>query len=152
MLQTINKQIKNNMATNISTIKINASRQKVWDTITKAELVKLWQYGSDLLTSWEIGSDIKFRTEWDGKVFEQWGKVLEVRPNELVKYSLFAPGPDLEDKPENYFLMSYVLTQQDGQTQLEIIQEDNRPNAVQEKPQGEENPVLKSLKLLAESD
>jgi len=140
------------MATNISTIKINASRQKVWDTITKAELVKLWQYGSDLLTSWEIGSDIKFRTEWDGKVFEQWGKVLEVRPNELVKYSLFAPGPDLEDKPENYFLMSYVLTQQDGQTQLEIIQEDNRPNAVQEKPQGEENPVLKSLKLLAESD
>jgi len=152
MPQAINKQIKNNMATNISTIKINASRQKVWDTITKAELVKLWQYGSDLLTSWEIGSDIKFRTEWDGKVFEQWGKVLEVRPNELVKYSLFAPGPDLEDKPENYFLMSYVLTQQDGQTQLEIIQEDNRPNAVQEKPQGEENPVLKSLKLLAESD
>jgi uncharacterized protein YndB with AHSA1/START domain len=140
------------MATNISTIKINAPRQKVWDTITKAELVKLWQYGSDLLTSWEIGSDIKFRTEWDGKVFEQWGKVLEVRPNELVKYSLFAPRPDLEDKPENYFIMSYVLTQQDGQTQLEIIQEDNRPNAVQEEPQGEENPVLKSLKQLAESD
>ena len=140
------------MATNISTIKINASRQKVWDTITKAELVKLWQYGSDLLTNWEIGSEIKFRTEWDGKVFEQWGKVLEVRTNELVKYNLFAPGPDLEDKPENYFIMSYVLTQQDGQTQLEIIQEDSRPNAVQEKPQGEENPVLKSLKQLAESD
>jgi uncharacterized protein YndB with AHSA1/START domain len=78
------------MATNISTIKINATRQKVWDTITKAELVKLWQYGSDLVTNWEIGSDIKFRTEWDGKVFEQWGKVLEFRPNELVKYSLFA--------------------------------------------------------------
>jgi len=140
------------MATNISTIKINASRQKVWDTLTKPELVKLWQYGSDLLTSWEIGSDIKFRTEWDGKVFEQWGKVLEVRPNELVKYSLFAPRPDLEDKPENYFIMSYVLTQQDGQTKLEIIQEDNRPNSVQEEPQGEENPVLKSLKQLAETD
>ena len=140
------------MATNISTIKINASRQKVWDTITKAELVKLWQYGSDLLTSWEIGSDIKFRTEWDGKVFEQWGKVLEVRPNELVKYSLFAPTPDLEDKPENYFIMTYVLTQQDGQTKLEIIQEDSRPTAVQEERQGEENQVLKTLKELAETD
>jgi uncharacterized protein YndB with AHSA1/START domain len=140
------------MATNISTIKINASTKKVWDTITKPELVKLWQYGSDLFTTWKIGSDIKFRTEWEGKVFEQWGKVLEVRPNKLVKYSLFAPRPDLEDKPENYFIMSYVLTQQDGQTQLEIIQEDNRPNAIQEKPQGEENPVLKSLKQLAETD
>ncbi len=68
------------MATNISTIKINASTKKVWDTITKPELVKLWQYGSDLLTTWEIGSDIKFTTEWQDKIFEQWGKVLEVLP------------------------------------------------------------------------
>ncbi|MCW3109147.1 MAG: ATPase [Segetibacter sp.] len=140
------------MATNTSTIKINASKQKVWDTITKPELVKLWQYGSDLLTSWEIGSDIKFRTEWEDKVFEQWGKVLEISQNELVKYSLFAPRPDLEDKPENYFIMSYVLTNENGHTKLEIIQEDNRPNAVQEEPQDEENPVLKLLKQLAESD
>lgn len=139
------------MVINISTIKINASRQKVWDAITKAELVKLWQYGSDLLTSWEPGSDIKFRTAWEDKVFEQWGKVLEVRPTELVKYSLFAPRPGLEDKPENYFIMSYVLTEEGGQTKLEILQEDNRPNAVQEAPQGEENPVLQSLKQVAES-
>ncbi len=140
------------MATNISTIIINASTEKVWDTITKPEIVKLWQYGSDLLTTWEIKSDIKFRTEWEDKVFEQWGKVLEFRPNELVKYSLFAPGPDLEDKPENYFIMSYVLTNENGQTKLEIIQEDNRPNAVQEEPQGDENPVLMSLKHLAETN
>ena len=140
------------MAKNISTIRINASKQKVWDTITKAELVKLWQYGSDLLTTWEPGSVIKFRTEWDGKVFEQWGKVLEVKPIEKIKYSLFAPRPGLDDKPENYFIMSYILTEENGKTKLEIIQEDNRPNAVQEAPQGEENPVLKSLKELAESN
>jgi len=140
------------MAINISTIKINASRQKVWDTITKPELVKLWQYGSDLLTSWEPGSDIKFRIAWEDKVFEQWGKVLEFTPTELVKYSLFAPRPGLEDKPENYFIMSYVLTEEDGHTKLEILQEDNRPNAAQEEPQGEENPVLQSLKQVAESN
>jgi len=140
------------MATNISTIKISAPIQKVWDTITKAELVKLWQFGSNLITTWEIGSDIKFRTEWEDKVFEQWGKVLEIRPYELVKYSLFAPRPDLEDKPENYFVMSYALTNENGQTRLEIIQEDNRPNAVQEEPQGEDNPVLITLKEVAETD
>lgn len=140
------------MATNISTIKINASIEKVWDLITNAEFVKLWQFGSELLTNWEIGSDIKFRTEWEGKVFEQWGKVLEVRQYEILKYTLFAPRPDLEDKPENYFIMSYDLTKENGQTKLKIIQEDNRLNAVQEEPQGEENPVLKSLKELAETD
>ncbi len=140
------------MPTNISKIIINAPIEKVWDTITKPENVKRWQYGSDLLTTWEIGSDIKFRTEWEGKVFEQWGKVLEFQPVELIKYSLFAARPDLDDKPENYFIMRYVLTKENGQTKLEIIQEDNRPNAVQEEPQGEENPVLKVLKELAEAD
>lgn len=138
------------MATNISTIIINAPSQKVWDAITKADHVKRWQYGSDLLTTWEIGSDIKFSTAWEDKVFEQWGKVLAFKPTEIVRYSLFAPRPDLEDKPENYFIMSYVLTEENGQTKLEIIQEDNRPNAVQEAPQGEENPLLQSLKQLAE--
>lgn len=139
------------MATNISVIKINAPLQKVWDTLTKPELVKLWQYGSDLSTSWEISSDIRFRTAWEDKVFEQWGKVLTVMPNELIRYSLFAPRPGLEDKPENYFVMNYVLSTEDGGTKLEIIQEDNRPNAVQEAPQGEENPVLRLLKEIAES-
>ena len=139
------------MAINISTVCINATKEKVWDTLTKPGLVKLWQYGSDLITNWEIGSDIKFRTEWEGKIFEQWGKVLEIKPTEILKYNLFAPRPGLEDKPENYFIMSYVLTTENDQTKLEIIQEDNRPDAVQEKPQGEENPVLQSLKKVAET-
>lgn len=138
------------MATNISVITIDASLQKVWDTVTNPDLVKLWQFGSDLTTTWEVGSDIKFRTVWGDKVFEQWGKILEVKPTQSLKYSLFAPRPDLEDKPENYFIMSYVLTSEGGKTKLEIIQEDNRPNAVQEETQGTENPILKSLKEVAE--
>ena len=139
------------MATNTSIIKINASIEKVWDAITKAELVKLWQYGSDLHTTWELGSDIKFRTEWEGNVYEQWGKVLEIIPNELVKYSLFAPRPGLEDKPENYFVMTYVLTNENGETKLEIIKEDGGEIAVQEESQSGDNPVLKLLKEVAET-
>ena len=72
------------MATNISTIRLNATKSKVWDTLTNPELVKLWQYGSDLQTSWKIGTPIKFRTEWEDKVFEQWGRILEIRQNELI--------------------------------------------------------------------
>ncbi|MEP7323360.1 MAG: SRPBCC domain-containing protein [Saprospiraceae bacterium] len=140
------------MATNISTITINASVQKVWDALTKPELVKQWQYGSDLITNWEIGSDIKFRTEWEGKVFEQWGKVLVFQAFEFIQYSLFAPGADLEDKPENYFVMNYRLNEHEGKTILEIMQEDNRPNAQQEAPQGEENPILQMLKKIAEEE
>jgi len=78
------------------------------------------------------------------------GKVLAFKPSELESYSLFAPKPGVEDKPENYFTMSYRLNSENGHTKLEIVQEDNRPNAVQEAPQGEKNPVLQLLKEIAE--
>ncbi|MBL0736347.1 SRPBCC domain-containing protein [Flavobacterium sp. GN10] len=139
------------MATNVSTIFLNAPAEKIWNTLTKPELVKQWQYGSDLITDWKIGNEIRFRNEWEGQVFEQWGTVLEVVPNQKIKYSLFFPRPGLEDKPENYFIMSYVLTEENQKTKLEIIQEDKRPGAVQEKPQGEENPILQALKAVIES-
>lgn len=140
------------MATNLSTVIINASKQRVWDTLTKPELVKLWQYGSNVLTDWKVGSKIEFVTEWEGKVFKQWGTVLSFSPTDSLSYSLFAPRPGVEDKPENYFVMKYVITATGDQIKLEIIQEDNRPHAVQEEPQGEENPILKGLKGVAEAN
>jgi uncharacterized protein YndB with AHSA1/START domain len=139
------------MAANISTIVLNAPVEKVWNALTQPELVKQWQYGSDLITDWKVGNEIRFRNEWEGQVFEQWGNVLEIVPNQKIKYSLFFPRPGLEDKPENYFIMSYVLSEENQKTKLEIIQEDNRPGAVQEEPQGEENPILQGLKAIIEA-
>ena len=136
----------------IQSVNAFANMPDVAPTIKNAEGINVIKHLYLRISITGIGSDIKFRTEWEGKVYEQWGKVLEMRPKELVKYNLYAPRPGLEDRPENYFIMTYVLTHQDGQTQLKIIQEDNRPNAAQEEPQGEENPVLKSLKELAEAD
>lgn len=139
------------MITSKSTILINATKQKVWDALTKPELVKKWQYGSDVLTDWKAGSEIRFRTKWENKVFEQWGKILEVIPNKLIKYSLFFPRPDLEDKEENYFIMSYIISESGSKIKLEIIKEDNRPGVVKEKESDEENPVLIALKEIIET-
>jgi uncharacterized protein YndB with AHSA1/START domain len=138
------------MAINISRITINAASSEVWDALINPEKVKLWQYGSVLISDLKVGSEIRFRTEWEGQVFEQWGTVLEVQPNQTFKYNLFAPRPGLEDQLENYFEMAYQLTEQAGGTLLEIVQIDNRPGAKQEEEQGEENPILKMLKDLIE--
>ncbi|OXB01140.1 ATPase [Flavobacterium oncorhynchi] len=139
------------MATNISTTILNASIEEVWNALTKPDLVKQWQYGSELITDWKTGNEIRFRNEWEGQVFEQWGSILEIVPNQKIKYSLFFPRPELEDKPENYYIMSYILFEESNKVKLQIIQEDNRPGAVQEEPQGDENPILQSLKTLVEN-
>lgn len=138
------------MATNISAVTINAPIAKVWEALTQPELVKKWQSGSDLLTDWKVDSEIRFKNEWNGQVFEQWGKVLEFTPYEIIKYTLFVPVQDLEDKPENYFTMSYVLSQNSDSVHLLINQEDHRPGSVQDEPNGEENEILNALKVLLE--
>ncbi len=139
------------MATNISKLNINASAEKVWNALTNPEKVKLWQYGSVLTTDWKIGNTIIFTTEWQGQVFKQWGIVLQFEPFKILKYNLFAPRPDLEYKPENYFEMEYLLTEQENGTELKIVQTDNRIGTKQEAEQGEENTILKMLKDLIEN-
>ncbi|SEC35910.1 SRPBCC family protein [Paenibacillus sp. GP183] len=120
--------------------------------LTKPELVKQWQYGSDLLTDWQVGSDIRFHSEWEGTVYEQWGKVLEMVQYNRIKYTLFAPRPGLEDKPENYFVMSYVLNEEGNNTLLTIEQNDNRPEAgVQESNGDDGQSVLSALKSIVEA-
>ncbi|MCU9614329.1 SRPBCC domain-containing protein [Caldibacillus lycopersici] len=76
------------MSKNISKISINAPANKVWDSLVKPELVKQWQYGSNLLTDWKVGSDIRFQSEWEDQVYEQWGKVLAFSPHALIQYTL----------------------------------------------------------------
>ncbi|MGB5287194.1 MAG: SRPBCC domain-containing protein [Ignavibacteriaceae bacterium] len=53
------------MAINISTIRIKAEPEKVWDALTKPELVRKWQYGSKLITDWVVGNKNTFHRNYD---------------------------------------------------------------------------------------
>jgi uncharacterized protein YndB with AHSA1/START domain len=137
--------------TSDSSVTILAPAKKVWLALTSPELVKQWQYGSDLLTTWEVGTSILFRNEWEGRVFEQKGTVLEFSPTSRLKYSLFFPRPNLQDIPEHYFVMTYELAENDGTTFLLVRQEDPRPSTANESSGGDDGPdVLAALKELIE--
>lgn len=137
--------------TSDSTVRILAPAKKVWLALTSPELVKQWQYGSELLTTWEVGTSIVFRNEWNGRVFEQKGTVLEYSPVSRLRYSLFFPRPDLQDIPEHYFFMTYELVEKDGITSLLVRQEDPRPSPPNETSGAGDGPdVLSYLKELVE--
>jgi uncharacterized protein YndB with AHSA1/START domain len=134
-----------------STVKILAPAKKVWLALTNPGLVKQWQYGSDLLTTWEVGTAVVFRNEWNGQVFEQKGTVIEFLPESRLKYSLFFPRPDLQDIPENYIFMTYELAESGGSTSLLVRQEDGRPSSPDDPTVGDDGPdVLSILKELVE--
>lgn len=140
------------MQVSSSTVEIEARPETVWAVVTEPEHVKQWQYQSVLDTDWKEGSPVRFTSKWEGKTFEQWGTVLLVDPPSELRYSLFAPRPGLDDRPENYFTMIYKLeANDDGGTVLTLTQEDPREGAGEEQADEEENPVLNALKRLAES-
>ena len=53
------------------------------------------------------------------------GKVLEVVPYELIRYSILAPASGLEDKPDNYAIMTYTLEDHGDATTVTIGLEDH---------------------------
>ena len=61
---------------------------------------------------------------------------------------MFAPRPDREAKPENYFTMTYILEGDEGATNLMILQEDPRCGAEDIVEGEEDNPVLTALTRL----
>ena len=140
------------MKTSESVVEIRAPARKVWSALTVPALVKQWQYGSVLLTTWEPGAPIVFRNEWDGQVFEQKGTVIEFTPVSRLKYSLFFPRPGVEDIPEHHFFMTYELTEHGDATSVLFRQEDPRPPAPEEAAGAEGGPdVLSLLKALVET-
>lgn len=137
------------MAIHTTAVTIDAPASKVFAALTEPELVKQWQFGKTVQTDWQAGHEIKFIAETEGNVLEQWGTILELRPNELLKYNLFTPAPGIEDKKENYNITSYILTNDNGQTHIELIQEDNRPFGF---APATLKPILVALKKVVESN
>jgi uncharacterized protein YndB with AHSA1/START domain len=139
------------MRVSTSTISIAAPREVVWSAVTEPEHVRRWQYNSDLTTDWIVGHPIRFSAEWQGQNFAQWGTVLEFDAPKRLRYSLFAPRPGMEDRPENYFTMTYELTDVDGGTRVAFIHEDPREIDGIENNVDEEDPVLMALRDVAEA-
>ena len=103
------------------TIAVNA--KKLWPVLTESKYTKIYMFNCTVSTDWEIGSPITWQGNYQGYEAFQKGKILDIKQDELIKYSTFDPNFGLEDKPENYIHVSYILKDIDGQTELTIINE-----------------------------
>ena len=58
---------------------IHAPASKVWDALTKPELIKQYLFGTDVISDWKVGSPITYKGEWQGKSFEEYALVAAFR-------------------------------------------------------------------------
>jgi uncharacterized protein YndB with AHSA1/START domain len=141
--------MKNNITGKVSAL-IEAPLSKVWEALTRPEIVKQYFFGTNISTDWKPGSPIRFTGEYKGKSYEDKGTILVFEPQKLIRYNYWSSMSGIEDKPENYFVLTYKLSAEGNKTKLEIIQE-NIPDE-KTKAHSEENwkMVLENLKKVVE--
>lgn len=140
----------NKTFTSKSAIAINAPASKVWDALTKPELIKQYLFGTEVTTDWQVGSPITYKGEWEGKTYEDKGKVLQIEKEKLLVSTFWSSLSALADIPENYKTVRHELSAENNGTRLTITQDNN--NSQEEADHSGQNwkAVLAEMKKLVE--
>lgn len=112
------------MAVQASQVKttINAPPTAVWKALTTPSALKQFFFGSDIVTDWRVGSPIRFRGTWNGKPYEDKGTIQTFEVDRRLAFTHWSPLSKLEDKPENYHIVSFDLQPVNGRTEVVLTQ------------------------------
>ena len=131
-------------------IDVKAPATEVWKALTDVDMIQKYFFGSRVQTTWRPGSPITWSGQWEGKAYEDKGKVLEVEPNRLLKVSHFSPLAGLPDRPENYHNLTFQLDQQGRATRVSLTQDNNKDEAEAERSTQNWRTMLEGLKKVVE--
>jgi uncharacterized protein YndB with AHSA1/START domain len=129
---------------------IDAPIERVWDALTNPDLIKQFMFGTDAVSYWKVGGPIVWKGVWQGKPYEDRGKILVMEAPHLLKYSHFSPLSGAPDVPENYHTLTYVLTAKGEKTLVELSQDNNASAEEVQHSTGMWQQLLVSLKKVLE--
>ena len=134
-------------------ILIQGSPSAVWDALTNPEKTKEYFFNCEVLSDWEVGSQITFK----GRVFlfkkiELEGTILDIEPGRLLKYTLH----NNDDYRESSFsTITDELTIENGAVRLAVTDDVGQGQGAEERYQRSVkgwDKVLKGLKELVEAE
>lgn len=140
-----------------NSIIIDAPTSRVWDALTNPEQTKKYMFGCETVSDWKQGSSLEWKGTHEGKdmIFVK-GNIQEIQAKKRLAYTTIDPNSTIEDKPENYLVVTYELTPEDGKTILTVTQGDYSKVADGQKryndtvSEGGWQPILEKVKELVE--
>lgn len=132
-------------------IEINSSAEKVWAALTDPEKIKVYLFGTETVTDWKVGSPILFQGEYQGHQYKDKGNVLENEVNKTLKYNYWSGFSGLEDKPENYSIVTYGIEDAAGGVKFTWTQEGFATAEGQQHTENSLGAMLEQIKNLAEN-
>ena len=133
-----------------TSIRIKASREKVWDALVNPAAIKQYMFGTNVVSDWKEGGPILWKGEWQGKSYEDKGVILQLLPEQTIQYSHFSPLSGLPDEPESYHIVTIELSNDEAQTLVSLSQDNNSDEQEREHSENNWGMMLTSLKKFLE--
>jgi uncharacterized protein YndB with AHSA1/START domain len=131
-------------------ITINTPASKVWDALTRPDLIKQYLFGTEVVTDWQVGSPITYKGTWEGKTYEDKGKILRIEPGKQLVSTYWSSLSGVPDIPENYQTVRYELSAESDGTRLTITQDNNDTQEAAAHSEQNWKMVLDGIKKLLE--
>ncbi len=118
---------------------------RVWKALVDPQDVAQYMMGARMTTDWKEGSPIEWKGEWEGKAYEDHGKVLGVLEPDLLKYS-HRSGSTTGTREEH--IITIELRETAGVTHLRLTQDNNADQEACERAEKNWTMILDGLKKL----
>ncbi len=132
-------------------ITIGADAGKVWNALIDPAQIKKYLFGTEAASDWKVGSPIFFRGEWEGRKYEDKGRILRNVPRRVLEYTYWSSMSGKEDRPENYSKVTLELSPVEGGTRLTVTQDNAGDEKSREHSEKNWSSVLETMKKLLET-
>ena len=104
------------------TISIDASISDVFETLTDSEQIIQYYPLEEVVSDWQVGSEILFKGSIEGQKFIDYGKIDSLIPNQKFQYTYWSTNHGTARTPANHLTICYTLSETNQGTALQLEQ------------------------------
>lgn len=130
-------------------VQIEATPAEVWAVLVTPSAIQQW-LGVKAVSDWQVGSAIDFNFEYQGKTFDDKGKILALDPNQRFSYSYWSAFSGLPDQPENYSDITLSISPADHGVTLSLAHSKIATKTMYEHSEANWAETLALIKKMAE--
>ena len=129
---------------------IDAPAARVWQALTDPDEIEQYLFGSRVETDWKPGSPIVWKGTYEGKPYEDKGRVVGIETERRLEMTHFSPLTGDEDVPANYHTLVYELDEHGGRTHVSLSQDNNSSEEAAKHSKANWEKMLAGLKQVVE--
>lgn len=133
-----------------ATTTISAPADRVWDALVNPETIKQYMMGATVTSDWKPGSPITWKGEYNGKAFEDKGRIVRVERGKSIEYTHYSPMTGQPDVPENYHVVTVTLSPEGDGTRVDLTQTNNPTADGRKHSEQNWNQMLAGMKKVVE--